>query len=217
LLGRARRAAGDETGAEFELEAALAGFRRLDAAPAIREVEGLLRVGQPEAARRMRTFMFTDIVGSTELVGLIGDEAWNDLRGWHDRTLKAEFESHRGEVVSHTGDGFFIAFDGPDQAVECAIAVQRRLREHRKQHGFAPWVRIGIHSAEATHVDDNYFGQGVHVAARVSALAGRDEIVVSAETVADLAQGRWAISEPRQAKVKGVAEPVTVHLVEWVE
>ena len=66
---------------------------------------------RPMAKRVTRTFMFTDIVTSTDLVGLIGDDAWGELLRWHDRELRSAFAQHRGEEVEHTGDGFFVAFE----------------------------------------------------------------------------------------------------------
>ena len=91
--------------------------------------------------------------------------------------------STRGEEVAHTGDGFFVAFQRAADGIECAVDIQRRLARHRREHGFAPWVRIGLHAAEATRERRNYIGGGVHVAARVGAAAGeggdpRDPIAV---------------------------------------
>jgi class 3 adenylate cyclase len=120
-----------------------------------------------EAGRRVtRTFMFTDIVGSTDLVQTIGDDAWEDVLRWHDEALRTLIGSHRGEVVHTTGDGFFASFGDAAAAASCAVAIQRRLAEQRRKQGFAPAVRIGLHSAEATVIADDYAGLGVHEAAR---------------------------------------------------
>ena len=115
----------------------------------------------PSGSREVRTFMFTDIVGSTALVEAIGDEAWHDLLHWHDDALRRCFASNEGEEVHHTGDGFFVAFPDARTALACAIAIQRTLADHRRDHGFAPQVRIGVHGAEATRVGDDYEGAGV--------------------------------------------------------
>src|SRR6185436_13299260 len=85
--------------------------------------------------RVTRTFMFTDIVTSTDLVGLIGDEAWNELLRWHDRELRAAFARHAGEEANHTGDGFFAAFGRAGDAIDCAVDIQRLLVRHRREHG----------------------------------------------------------------------------------
>ena len=136
------------------------------AAIAIEEVEELLpwqlrgRAGR--GRRVMKTFMFTDIVRSTALEEALGDDAWDDLLRWHDETLRALFAAHQGEEVVSTGDGFFVGFDSPDAALGCAVAIQRRLAEHRRQEGFAPEIRIGVHASEAAQVGRNFRGKGVN-------------------------------------------------------
>jgi class 3 adenylate cyclase len=161
-----------------------------------------------------RTFMFTDVVGSTNLLEVIGDEAWQHLRLWHDQALRSLFAEHDGEEVDHTGDGFFVAFADAESAVRCAIAIQRRLRDQRREHGFAPQLRIGLHTAEAVRTRQNYTGKGVHEAARIGALGGAGEIVASLATV-DGAAGSVSISPPRAVELKGIAKPVDVVTIEW--
>ena len=136
------------------------------------------------SARAERTFLFTDIVGSTALIELIGDEAWNDLRRWHNEVLRSSFDDHDGEEIDHAGDGFFVAFPDAAAAVACAVQIQRRLAEHRHTHGFAPQVRMGLHATTATRDESGYTGLGVHTASRIGSLAGAGEILASAETLA---------------------------------
>jgi class 3 adenylate cyclase len=161
-----------------------------------------------------RTFMFTDIVGSTALVALIGDEAWRDLLSWHDEMLRGRFADHGGEEVDHAGDGFFVAFEDGRSAIECAVAIQRCLLEHRRSHGFAPQLRIGLHAAGAAQSGRGYRGKGVHEAARIGALAGPGEIVASRETV-DGAAGAFSVSEPRSVELQGISDAVEVVAVDW--
>jgi class 3 adenylate cyclase len=166
-----------------------------------------------EAPRRVeKTFMFTDIERSTTLVEALGDEAWQGVLHWHDETLRSLFASHKGEEVVGTGDGFFVGFDSPDEALACAVAIQRRLAEHRRTAGFAPEVRIGVHAAGATQVGRNFSGKGVHEASRIAALAEGGEIISSKNTAAG---SRFAISEPRQVILRGTSEPVDVVTVGW--
>ena len=216
MLAEALAADGDVEGAAHELEAAITAFERLGAIPDGRraaERSEAIRLGgaKPEVAHR--TFMFTDIVGSTNLLEAMGDDAWESLRGWHDRTLRHRFEVHGGEEVSHTGDGFFVAFTEATSALACAIQIQQALAEHRRDHGFAPGVRIGLHASEATAVPDGYLGRGVHVAARIGALAEGGEILASAETIAG--QEDLATSGPREVALRGVTEPVEVRSIDW--
>ena len=109
--------------------------------------------GRALAATSVRqAFMFTDMIESTSLLEAIGDQAWADVVRWHDQALRALIQEHGGEEVDHAGDGFFVAFPDARNAVDCACAIQRRLAAHRREHGFAPPVRIGVHAAVATRV-----------------------------------------------------------------
>jgi len=214
LLARAYADLGDQDAAELELTAARASFERIGAERATRRVAALLsRAGNaPQAA--VRTLMFTDIVDSTRLVELLGDEQWESLLAWHDRTLRECFAAFAGEEVKHEGDGFFIAFAESHTAVECACSIQRSLRDHRRDHGFAPRVRIGVHATEATDRGGDYGGRGVHVTARIAAVAGAGEIVASRETLEAAGNAFVAVDE-RRLQLKGIAEPVAVATVDW--
>ena len=168
--------------------------------------------GKAEPPRRvLKTFMFTDVVGSTNLVEVMGDEAWDTLLRWHDTTLREVFTAHQGKEIQTTGDGFFIGFDSPEQAVAAAVAIQRRLAEHRQKQGFAPPVRIGLHAADANVVGDNFRGRGVHEAARIAALAKGNEIIASVGTAGDA----YPVSPPRSEILKGFTEPVEVVTIDW--
>jgi len=181
----------------------------------IEELEELLpwQLRGKETPRRVeKTFMFTDIEGSTSLVEALGDEAWQGVLRWHDETLRSLFAEHKGEEVVGTGDGFFVGFDSPDDALACAVAIQRRLAEQRRTQGFAPKVRIGVHASGATQVGRNFSGKGVHEAARIAALADGDQILSSKATAAD---GRFPISEPRTVTLRGTSEPIEIVIVDW--
>ena len=214
-LAMAHRADGDEGSATLELQAAHATFERLGAMLEAARCLEAIDAGAPKAGRRVtRTFMFTDIVGSTNLLETIGDDAWEDVVRWHDETLRSAIESQHGEIVHSTGDGFFASFADASSAASCAVAIQRLLAEHRRLHGFAPQVRIGMHAAEATVMVDDYAGMGVHQAARVGALAGSGEIVVTCETV----EGEpipYSVSNERAVSLKGIARPVRVVSIDW--
>jgi class 3 adenylate cyclase len=161
-----------------------------------------------------RTFMFTDIARSTPLVEAIGDDAWDELLRWHDATLRGLFAAYAGEEVDHAGDGFFVAFRGPDAAIGCAVAIQRTLGAHRRSHGFAPSVRIGLHRAQAQLSDGRYRGQGVHEAARIAQVAEADEILASERTL-ETAGASVRTTGTRQVELKGIANPATLASVDW--
>ena len=188
----------------------------------IEEMEELLpwqmrTVRSAEPQRVVKTFMFTDIVKSTNLVEAMGDEAWEHLLRWHDQTFRSLFTKHRGEEIKHVGDGFFVAFDDPLAAIECAVAIQLRLAENRREHGFSPEVRIGLHSSEATRRGRDYGGRGVHQAARIAAFAEGSEILAS-ETVRDSAAGeRFSFTDRGETELRGLEDPVRLYEVRWRE
>lgn len=219
LLGQIYHAEGDADAAQFEVSSALSTFERIGAVPDAERARTMLasvtQSAAPEGRRVAKTFLFSDIVRSTNLLDAIGDDAWADLLKWHDDTLRKLFAEHGGEEVVHTGDGFFIAFENADEAVACAIAIQRSLAEHRRAHGFSPQVRIGLHATEAAEVKGNYHGKGVHEAARIGALAEGGEILTSVSTLGCMSAEVKATDE-RTVTLKGVAQPVGVASVVWL-
>ena len=204
VLGMAYERKGDRAGARNEYEAAKATYERLGAVLDAQRTMELLG----EAAATHRTFVFTDIVDSTKLLEALGQEKWKKLLDRHDVLLTEAIRHRRGEVIKHTGDGFFAAFDDPASAVEAAVQIQRALEDEV----FA--VRIGIHSGEALERGSDYTGRGVNVAARIGALAGAGEILVSAETLEGVTSP-YELSEPRTAELKGFEEAVPIAAVDY--
>jgi class 3 adenylate cyclase len=218
LLGRARIEAGDRRTAELDLQAARSTFVRLGAAPDVPQVDSLLRRlahDDDESARVTTTFLFTDIVESTKLAAAVGDRNWKSVIAWHDETLRKTIKDHDGVVVRQTGDGFFATFERAEDAIACAVAIQRRVADHRRQNGYPASLRIGLHTADAIRHEGDFAGEGVHVAARVTALGGRDEIVASRATVDAAAAVEQPLSPPRSVTLAGVETPVEVHSVTW--
>jgi class 3 adenylate cyclase len=217
ILASALRRMDHVDDASLELESARAEFERLGAVLDVSAAADALRAVAERAAapeRTRKTFVFTDIVSSTNLAEAMGDEAWEHLLRWHDDTLRSLFGRYGGEVVNRTGDGFFVAFDATPPAIACAVAVQRALAEQRRTHGFAPAVRIGIHAAEANRRGPDFSGMGIHVAARIAALAEGGQVLASAETAAEAGRAHHA-SEPQAVSLKGVAEAVRVVSIAW--
>jgi class 3 adenylate cyclase len=218
LLARAYRVAGDLEASTLEAQAAKAAFERLGAGPDVRGAaeflggaSGAATVSAPAATR---TFMFTDMVESTKLLEAIGDTAWGDVVRWHDETLRSLFAAHRGQEIDHAGDGFFVSFEDAGAGIDCAIAIQRTLADHRRAHGFAPQLRIGLHAAEARPAGPGFKGKGVHEAARIAALAQAGEIIASCTTVV-LAGSSCATSETRSVQLKGFSQPVEIARIDW--
>lgn len=216
-LASVYQALGDDAAAGLELDAAAAAFEKLGARPDLLKARALSRQAQPEpvaGSREQRTFMFTDIVRSTDLMEAMGEDAWQDCLNWHDARLRSLFAEHAGEEVKHGGDDFFVAFRDPDSALDCAVAIQQALNDHRRSAGFAPQVRIGLHEGHATRRKDDYFGIGVNVAARIGAEAGAAEILTSCDTVA-AAKKTIPTSDPRAVALKGISDPVEIVSVDW--
>jgi class 3 adenylate cyclase len=220
ILGDIYLAEGDRDGAAFEYTTALSTFEKFGALPDADIARARLATvaDAPELSGRRvaKTFLFSDIVRSTNLVEAIGDDAWTDLLKWHDETLRAQFRAHHGVEVAHTGDGFFIAFEDSDHAVSCAIDIQRALAQHRRTHGFAPQVRLGLHATEAAEVAGNFHGKGVHEAARIGALAEGGEILVSTSTL-ECVNAAVKLADQREVELKGVSGPVSIASLVWRE
>jgi len=185
--------------------------------PEMQALRQQLTQGGPQAAplapdTMTRTFMFTDICDSTALLSTVGDQAWRHILEWHDRLMEQVIGQHHGEIMDRAGDGVFSAFDQPADAVRCAVTLQQRLAAHRVEHGFAPSVRIGLHADRAVLTRGKYAGRGVHLAARVAALAGPGEILITGST-ADAVEAR--LQQRRPAVLKGIPDPVEIGVLRW--
>lgn len=220
-LARAFAARGQHDRARREARAARSAFELLGAALDLQTVDDLddpagggQEGGGSDVVRALRAFVFTDIVDSTRLAETLGDDPWRGVMRWHDQSVRAIVAQHGGELVKSTGDGFFLAFDDVDRAVEAAIAIQRRFADHRERQGFAPAVRIGIHAAEATRAGSDYAGRGVNLAARVAAAAAGDEILLTRSSL-DRSRRSYDLGEDRLLELRGVAESVDAVTVRW--
>jgi class 3 adenylate cyclase len=148
--------------------------------------------------RVLTTLLFTDIVGSTEMVTQVGDARWTELLARHDEMARAQIEAFRGIYVDSTGDGLLARFDGPARAVRCALTIGQLVGDL----GFE--IRAGVHTGEVELDGKRISGITVHIAARVAALAGASEVLVSS-TVKDLVAGSGLAFEGMgQHQLKGV-------------
>ena len=136
----------------------------------------------PEPDRILATILFTDIVDSTRTAVELGDRRWHEVLDRHAGAARSEIARSGGRAVKSTGDGFLATFDGPARAIRCARAIVASAREH----GIP--VRAGLHTGECEVMGDDIGGIAVHIAARVSALAGPGEVLAS-RTVKDLVAG----------------------------
>lgn len=132
--------------------------------------------------RVLATVLFTDIVGSTEKAATLGDRRWRDLLDAHHATIRRNLARFRGHEVKTTGDGILATFDGPARGVRCACAIADEVRPLGIE------IRAGLHTGECEMTDEGVGGIAVHIGARVAALAGAGEVLVSS-TVKDLVAG----------------------------
>jgi DNA-binding NarL/FixJ family response regulator len=197
-----------------------------DAIRAVRRGEPLLG---PEIARRLMrqlsepnralegtvTILFTDIVGSTDLVERLGDERARAVFRDHDGLLREALGRHAGVEVKHRGDGLMVAFTSARRALRCAVEMQRTLRAWNRDHpDTALGVRIGINTGEVIAEDEDYFGAAVALAARIAAAAGGGQILVSAVSgaLAGSEEG-WSLVDRGQHSFRGLREPCRVYEV----
>lgn len=154
-------------------------------------------------SRTNAAVMFTDMVDSTRLAVVLGDEDWIRVRNRYRDMLHDCYASHRGADVNSQGDGFLARFPSAATAVQCAIDIQDRLDAQRDQVGFAPSVRIGINLGEAVDNDGDLLGTVVNVAARVMTQAQPNEILVT-EAVADRLDDRFQLEDGGLRDLKGL-------------
>jgi class 3 adenylate cyclase len=168
----------------------------------IDEIERFVTGSRPalDADRVLATVLFTDIVDSTARAARLGDRDWRALLDSHDELAHREVHRHRGLLEHFTGDGVVATFDGPARAVRCALALRDRV------HALGVRIRAGLHTGEIERRGDDVAGIGVHIAARVMALAEGDEVLVS-RTVKDLVAGSGLEFHDRGShQLKGVPE-----------
>jgi class 3 adenylate cyclase len=159
-----------------------------DAGSVLREIEEF--IGSVDRApdlgvahtSALATVLFTDIVGSTDHAARLGDRAWRELLERHHATVRAGLARYSGREIDTAGDGFFATFDGPARAARCALEIQETL------HSIGLEIRAGVHTGEVETIDGKIGGMAVVIGARIGALAGVNEVLVSS-TVRDLVIG----------------------------
>ncbi len=163
------------------------------------------------------TIVFSDIESSTERNVELGDQAWFDVLGVHNRIVSERVAEFGGTVIKNQGDGFMLSFPGARKALDCMMAVQRDLTAHSSaQPDRSVRIRIGMHTGEVlADADGDLFGQHVVVAARVANLANGGEILVSSLTKEIVAsRGDIQFDPPRQVHLKGIGDAI-VYPMDW--
>ncbi|AGB26068.1 family 3 adenylate cyclase [Mycobacterium sp. JS623] len=178
-----------------------------DSGPMLDEIEEFITGvrGGADTERVLTTILFTDIVGSTERAAALGDDRWHALLDNHDTVIRHELVRFRGREVNTVGDGFVAIFTSPSLALDCADSIVDAVRPLGIE------VRVGIHAGEVEVRGDDIAGMAVHIGARVSALAGPSEVLVSS-TVREIVTGSRRKFEDRgDYDLKGVPGRWRVH------
>jgi class 3 adenylate cyclase len=170
-----------------------------------------------EAGRRfdggVRTILFTDIEGSTQLIDRLGDAKAVELLRRHNSILAAAISRWNGRQVKNTGDGVMAAFTSASAAVSCAIEIQSAFAKSDLDDSLR--LRIGLSAGEPVEDDSDLFGMTVHLAARTCAHAKGGQILVST-AVAELCLGKnFTFIDCGDVALKGFARPVRLHEVKW--
>ena len=174
-----------------------------DQQPIVAEIQEFLTGARPtpQADRVLATVLFTDIVGSTQRAAAMGDSSWGALLEQHNIAVRSALAEHRGREIDTAGDGFLAIFDGPGRAVRCAQTAIDRVRSLGLE------IRAGVHTGEVELAGDDVRGIAVHIGARVAALAGPSEVLVTS-TVRDLVVGSGLnFEELGTYELKGVPDP----------
>jgi pimeloyl-ACP methyl ester carboxylesterase/class 3 adenylate cyclase len=155
---------------------------------------------QGTSSRTLATVLFTDIVRSTERAAELGDASWREVLRQHHELVRQQLASYRGVEIETSGDGFFARFEGPARGVRCAVAIVEGVRALGIQ------VRAGVHTGEVETSEGKIMGIGVHIGARISAIAGPSEVLVSS-TVKDLVAGSGlSFEDAGEHELKGVPD-----------
>ena len=163
------------------------------------------------------TLLFTDLVGSSEMLDRLGDDEADALRRTHFRLLREAVSGYGGEEVKNLGDGLMVAFPSAMDAISCAIAMQQAVTRHNEDHRDMPIVvRIGLHAGEPVQEDNDYFGRAVVIASRICDKAGGGQIIAS-ELVENIVGGRggFTFRDIGSLDLKGIASPVPAREIVW--
>jgi len=164
----------------------------------------------------IRTILFTDVVNSTTLTQLLGDEAALAILGVHDTIVRDALSALGGREIKHTGDGIMASFISPAAAVRCAIQIQRELEKHAEANPKRCLkVRVGAAVGEPVEQHNDLFGSTVQLAARLCAHAQPEQILVS-NAIAELCLGKGLLFEDvGEVTLKGFNTPVRAHAAAW--
>lgn len=159
----------------------------------------------------VRTFLFTDIVGSTQLTQKYGDTAGIKLLHNHNKIVRRALGKYSGKEIKHTGDGIMACFSSASKSIQAAIDIQKELKSYRDTKDSLPLhVKIGINSGEPVTEGGDFFGAAVQLSARLCDLSEPDQIL-TATVVRDLCLGKlFPFKDVGKVELKGFAQPIQI-------
>jgi class 3 adenylate cyclase len=168
----------------------------------------------PQMDAGHRTIMFTDIVGSTELTGRLGDVASTELVRAHDSLVRRALAQYKGREVKHLGDGIMASFDAASSAIQCADEIQRSFERFNATNSQPLHIRIGLDAGEPVADSRDLFGSTVQCAARLCGEAATDQILVSNAVQDECGRAREFV-ECGDRHLKGFKDPVRTIEYRW--
>jgi class 3 adenylate cyclase/pimeloyl-ACP methyl ester carboxylesterase len=170
-----------------------------------------------ESHGSVRTVLFTDLVGHTEMMRRLGDERGRAMLREHERITRNLLKQHGGAEVKTMGDGFMASFGSITKAVDCAIALQRAFAFHTESMPEPLQVRVGLNTGEPIDEDGDLFGSTVILASRIAAQAGAGEILIP-EPLRHLLSGKsYVYADRGETMLKGFEDAVRLYEVRWRE
>jgi class 3 adenylate cyclase len=171
----------------------------------------------PRSIGGLRTILFTDIVGHTEMMQRLGDAKGRDVLREHERITRDLLKQHGGAEVKTMGDGFMASFASVTKAMDCAIALQRAFAAHTDSMPEPLHVRVGLNAGEPIEEDGDLFGSTVIMASRIAANAGTGEILIP-EPLRHLLTGKsYVYADRGETMLKGFEDSVRLYEVRWRE
>lgn len=165
----------------------------------------------------MITILFTDLEGSTQMMELLGEESWLDVMLAHNKLVRGIVARCGGEVVKSQGDGFMLVFGSAGSALSCAVELQRAMsRFNEASRSQSLRMRIGVHTGNIFHVEDDFLGKAVVLAARITGRARGGEVLVSSASK-DYTEGlgQWDYGAPASLSLKGLSKAQRVYSLDW--
>jgi class 3 adenylate cyclase len=170
-----------------------------------------------DTASGVRTVLFTDLVGHTEMMQRLGDARGREVLREHERITRETLKQHGGAEVKTMGDGFLASFGTVTSALDCAIALQRAFAAHTDSMPEPLHVRVGLNAGEPIEEDGDLFGSTVIMASRIAATAGAGEILIP-EPLRHLLSGKsYVYADRGETMLKGFEDAVRLYEVRWRE